>query len=103
MNQQQREVEKALIGYSEYQLRPQYSSLAVKDEKWFRFSQEQCQQCIAKFNKATVEQVASSKELSSAIGNVTTPVVMSAQSKKHLFLIPMGLLIWISQLEGLVH
>ena len=86
MNQQQCEVEKVLISYGEYRLRPQYSSLAVKEEKWFRLSQEQRQQCIAKFNKATVE-------LSSAIGNVSTPVVMSAQGNGS----------GISQLEGLVH
>ena len=82
VNQQQREVEKALIGYGEYRLRPQYSSLSVTEEKWFKLSQEQRQQCIAKFNKATVEQIANTKEVSSAVGNVATAVVMSAQSKE---------------------
>lgn len=51
---QQSEMEKAVIGYGEYQLRPQYSFLAVPEEKWFRMSQEQRQQCITKFNSCTV-------------------------------------------------
>ena len=36
--QQQQEVEKAIIGYSQYQLRTQFSSLAVTEEKWFRMT-----------------------------------------------------------------
>jgi hypothetical protein len=52
--QQQCEMEKAVIGYGEYQLRPEYSFLAVPEEKWFRMSQDQRQRCIQKLNSCTV-------------------------------------------------
>ena len=87
VNQQQQEVEKALNGYGEYRLRPQYTSLAVTEEKWFRLSQEQRQQCIAKFNKATVEQIANTKEVSSAVGNVATTVATDECPKQRVVFI----------------
>ena len=59
--QQQREIEKAIIGYGEYRLRPQYSSLTVSVEKWFRMSIEQRQRCINKLNTATVHQYSNSQ------------------------------------------
>lgn len=54
VQQQQREMEKAIIGYGEYQLRSQFSFLAVNEEKWFRLSQEQRLFHIKKFNSCTV-------------------------------------------------
>ena len=54
IQQQQREVEKAVIGYGEYKLRTQYSSLTVSVEKWFRMSQEQRQRYITKLNTTRV-------------------------------------------------
>ncbi len=51
VTQQQREMEKAIIGYGEYHLRPEYSFLAVTEEKWFRLSQGQLQKLIDKFNQ----------------------------------------------------
>ncbi len=54
VQQQQIEMEKALIGYGEYQLRPQFSFLSVNEEKWFRMSQEQRLLYIKKFNCCTV-------------------------------------------------
>ena len=45
----------------------------------FRLSQEQRQQCIAKFNKATVELIA---KVTSAIGNVPIAVAVSNQSQE---------------------
>jgi len=56
VKQQQREVEKAIIGYGEYKLLPQYSSLSVTVEKWFHLTTEQRQRFINKFNSATVNQ-----------------------------------------------
>ena len=57
VKQQQQEVEKAIIGYGQYQLRPQFSYLAVTEEKWFRMTQEQRQRYIRKFNVATVHHM----------------------------------------------
>ena len=82
MKKQQREVEKAVIGYGEYRLRPQYSSLAVTVEKWFKLSQAQRQQCIRKFNKATVQQSMACKEMPSANDNVATTVLLSPHDEE---------------------
>ncbi len=49
VEQQQREMEKAIVGYGEYRLQPQYSFLAVSEEKWFRMSQERLR-WVRKFN-----------------------------------------------------
>ena len=54
VEQQQREVEKAVIGYGESQLKPQYSFLSIPEEKWFRMSQEQRQQHLRRFNTCSV-------------------------------------------------
>ena len=54
VKQQQREVKKAIIGYGEYMLRPQYSFLAIPEEKWFRMSQDQRLRWIQKFNACAV-------------------------------------------------
>ena len=47
-------MEKAIIGYGEYMLRPQYSFLAIPEEKWFRMSQDQHLRWIQKFNACAV-------------------------------------------------
>ena len=70
VKQQQQEVEKAIIGYGQYQLWPQFSSLAVTEEKWFRMMQEQHQRYIRKFNVATVHHMTTSE-------NPTTATAMS--------------------------
>ena len=57
MVQQKQEVEKAIIGYDQYQLRPQFSYLAVVQEKWFRMTHEQCQQFVRKFHTATIHHM----------------------------------------------
>ena len=49
VEQQKREVERAVIGYGVYQLKPQYSFLAVPEEKWFRMTQDQRQLHLRKF------------------------------------------------------
>ena len=54
VQQQQCEMEKAVIGYGEHQLRQHYSFLAVPEEKWFQLSQDQRKRCIQKFNSCTV-------------------------------------------------
>ena len=79
VEQQQREVEKAVIGYGVSQLKQQYSFLSVPEEKWFRMSQEQRQQHLRKFNKcsvrgkhATTTSVNTSSQPSCSHSSVTT-------------------------------
>ena len=48
------EMEKAIIGYGEYRLRPQYSFLAISEEKWFKMTQDQRLRWIQKFNVCAV-------------------------------------------------
>ena len=47
-------MEKAIIGCGEYKLRPNYSFLAVSEEKWFKLSLEQRKERINKLNTCTV-------------------------------------------------
>ena len=54
VEQQKREVERAVIGYGVYQLKPQYSFLAVPEDKWFRMTQDQRQLHLRKFNRCSV-------------------------------------------------
>ena len=54
VKQQQKEMEKAIIGYGEYRLRPQYSFLAISEEKWFKMTQDQRLRLIQKFNVCAV-------------------------------------------------
>jgi len=59
VQQQQSEMEKAMIGYG---LRPQYSSLTIPVEKWFRMSTEQQQRSINKLNTTNVHRHPNSKQ-----------------------------------------
>ena len=78
--QQQCEIEKAIIGYGEYRLRPQYLSLTVSVEKWFCMSTEQRQRCINKLNTATVYQYSNSECLTSYTCEQPLTLAISEQS-----------------------
>ncbi len=79
VEQQKREVEKAVIGYGVCQLKSQYSFLSVPEEKWFRMTQEQRQLHLRKFNgcsvrvnsdstaPSTISQTSQSRSLSAAV------------------------------------
>jgi len=71
VKKQQCEIEKAVIGYGEYRLRPQYSSLAVSEDKWFKMSEERVQ-CIKKFNTSTLRSGTKNFVVSAPI-NISQP------------------------------
>ena len=50
VEQQQREVEKAVIGCGKYRLRTEYSFLVIAEEKWFRMTEAQHLQHLNKLN-----------------------------------------------------
>ena len=62
VKQQQHDMTKAIIGHGEYQLRSEYSFLAVSEDKWFQFqmSQQQRLHWINKFNACQVQECAKS-------------------------------------------
>jgi len=76
VKQQQQEVQKAIIGFGQYRLRPQYSSLSVTEEKWFRMSQEQRQRHINKFNSTLVHETVYSE-------GYHTPPITSSGANHH--------------------
>lgn len=83
--QQQREMEKAIIGYGEYHLRPEYSFLAVKEEKWFRMTQSQRQKHNEKLNSCLVRVTTSSaKEDSLVSSDITVGQCTAIQEMKIL-------------------
>ena len=79
IQQQQREIEKAIIGYGEYKLRPWYSSLTVSVEKWFRMSEEQRRRHINRLNTATVYQHSNSECLLSEACEQPSTTAISEQ------------------------
>lgn len=54
VEQQQHEVEKAIIGCGKYRIRAEYKFLAVPEEKWFRMTQVQRLHQLKKFNTCFV-------------------------------------------------
>ena len=54
IDEQQEEVECTIIGRGKYKLRPQYSTLEVKEAKWFAMTVQQRQKHILAFNRAEV-------------------------------------------------
>ena len=54
MEEQQREVERAIIGRGKYKLRPQYSSLEMPEGRWFGMRIQQKQKHISVVNKTEV-------------------------------------------------
>ena len=54
VEQQQHEVEKAIIGCGKYRIRAEYKFLAVAEEKWFRMTQAQRLHQLKKFNTCSV-------------------------------------------------
>ena len=60
IREQEREVERAIIGRGKYELRPQYQSFHVPETKWFAMSTLQREQHLRKFENALVSDVSSS-------------------------------------------
>ena len=58
--EQDREIERAIIGRGKYELRPQYTSFHVPETKWFLMSIQQRQQHLQKFSNASVSDVSHS-------------------------------------------
>ena len=58
--EQDREIEQAIIGRGEYELRPQYTSFHVPETKWFLMSIQQREQHLQKFSNASVSDVSHS-------------------------------------------
>jgi len=88
VKQQQREVEKAIIGYGEDRLRPQYSSLTVPVEKWFCMSTEQRQMFIKKLNAATIHQFANSAAINFEQPLISEESLTSTVTEQPLILTP---------------
>ena len=56
--EQDREIERAIIGRGKYELRPQYTSFHVPEVKWFVMSIQQREQHLRKFFNASVSDIA---------------------------------------------
>lgn len=56
VEQQQREVEKAVIKCGKYRLRTEYSFLSLPEDKWFRMTEAQRVQHLKKFNMCLVRE-----------------------------------------------
>lgn len=59
VDEQDREVERALIGRGKYELRSQYQSWQLAESKWFNMSTEQRGKHLNKFANATLQDIAS--------------------------------------------
>lgn len=66
MEEQKREIERAVIGAGEYRLREEYKNLAVNPSKWYRMSSEQRRRKIEKFMRAAAVQDNSAQPSSSS-------------------------------------
>ena len=63
ISEQEREIERAIIGRGKYELRPQYQSFHVPETKWFAMSTLQREQHLKKFADASVSDVSSPGDL----------------------------------------
>lgn len=78
--EQDREIERAIIGRGKYELRPQYMSLHVPEVKWFVMSIPQREQHIRKFSNVSVSDVSpgdlsgGTLSDSACLGRVLSPV-----------------------------
>ena len=63
ISEQEREIERALIGRGKYELRPQYLSFHVQEVKWFMMSVPQREQHLKKFSNASVTDITPSSDL----------------------------------------
>ena len=57
VNEQDREVERSLIGRGKYVLRPHYRSWQIEESKWFAMSTKQREQQLKKFTNASLVDV----------------------------------------------
>ena len=82
--QQQKEIEKSIIGYGEYRLRSEYSFLAVSEEKWFCMTQLQRQKHVGKFNSCKVCLGATAEQESLISSDITIGQCTTAPANKLL-------------------
>lgn len=54
VQQQQQEVEKAVIGCGKYRIRAEYDFLSVTEDKWFQMTQAERLQKLKNFNTCSV-------------------------------------------------
>ena len=66
VNEQQRELERAVIGRGKYQLQQQYKFLEVPENKWFRMSLQQRKDHLSKLQSVTIIDINGMEELESA-------------------------------------
>ena len=65
--EQEREVERAVIGRGKYELRPQYQSFHVPETKWFAMSTMQRERHLKKFACASILDVSSTSDLTTNV------------------------------------
>ena len=68
ISEQEREIERALIGRGKYELRPQYLSFHVAEAQWFVMSFPQRERHLKKFSNASVTDITPSSDLMQNIG-----------------------------------
>ena len=72
MNEQQRELERAVIGRGKYQLQQQYKFLELPENKWFRMSLQQRKDHLSKLQSITIIDINGMGELESATSAATS-------------------------------
>ena len=79
ITEQDREIERAIIGRGKYELRPQYHSLSILESKWFIMSTSQRELHLKKFSNTTVCETSSlsddtlDQSLTTCLGRDLTP------------------------------
>ena len=71
VNEQQKELERAVIGRGKYQLQQQYKFLEVPENKWFRMSLQQRKDHLSKLQSVTIIDINGMGELESATSAAT--------------------------------
>lgn len=67
---QQREVEKALVGCGKYYLQSQYSELEIEQSKWYSMNKEQRKRWLKKLNEKRVATIECGSSTSLSVGRV---------------------------------
>ena len=63
MNEQQKELERAVIGRGKYQLKQQYQYLQVTESKWFLMTEEQRKKHLSKLQLVVLKNTVEENEL----------------------------------------
>ena len=110
VNEQQKELERAVIGRGKYQLKQQYQNLQVTESKWFLMTQEQRKNHLTKLEsvalKSTIERDALDplcSELSSATESTLPQLSSHSNKDSSVEISPSGLSVDISTAATLVN